>query len=52
MIPVTGNADHAGEFIFDWNEVNRRDRLILPGFTLFDETLREVCRTRASKTRR
>ena len=27
--------------VFDWNEVNRKGRLIPPGFTLFDETLRD-----------
>jgi 2-isopropylmalate synthase len=41
MIPVTGNADRAGEYIFDWNEADRRRRLIPPGFTLVDETLRD-----------
>jgi isopropylmalate/homocitrate/citramalate synthase len=38
-------ADHssmAGDaFIFDWNEVNRKGRLVPPGFSLFDETLRD-----------
>jgi isopropylmalate/homocitrate/citramalate synthase len=28
-------------FIFDWNEVNRKGRLVPPGFSLFDETLRD-----------
>jgi 2-isopropylmalate synthase len=34
-------ADRAGEFIFDWNEVNRKGRLVPQSFTLFDETLRD-----------
>ena len=29
------------EFIFDWNEVNRKGRLVPQSFTLFDETLRD-----------
>jgi 2-isopropylmalate synthase len=33
--------DRAGEFIFDWNEVNRKGRLVPQNFTLFDETLRD-----------
>jgi 2-isopropylmalate synthase len=33
--------DRAGEFIFDWNEVNRKGRLVPQGFSLFDETLRD-----------
>ncbi len=31
----------ADDLIFDWNEVNRKRPLIPPGFTLFDETLRD-----------
>jgi 2-isopropylmalate synthase len=34
-------ADRAGEFIFDWNEVNRKGRLVPQSFSLFDETLRD-----------
>ena len=30
-----------GEFIYDWNDVNRRGRPLPEGFTLFDETLRD-----------
>jgi len=33
--------DRAGEFIFDWNEVNRKGRLVPQRFSLFDETLRD-----------
>jgi 2-isopropylmalate synthase len=35
------DADRMGEFIFDWNEVNRKGRLVPQSFTLFDETLRD-----------
>jgi len=35
------NADRAGEFVFDWNEVNRKGRLVPQSFSLFDETLRD-----------
>ena len=41
MAAPTANADRAGEFIFDWNEVNRKGRLVPQSFTLFDETLRD-----------
>src|SRR5688500_13950118 len=34
-------ADRAAQFIFDWNEVNRKGRIVPQGFTLFDETLRD-----------
>ncbi|HEY1692033.1 MAG TPA: LeuA family protein [Polyangiaceae bacterium] len=39
--PPPQEADRAGEFIFDWNEVNRKGRLVPQSFTLFDETLRD-----------
>ncbi len=29
------------DYVFDWNEVERRGALIRPGFELFDETLRD-----------
>ena len=35
------NDARAQDLIFDWNEVNRKRPLIPPGFTLFDETLRD-----------
>jgi len=38
---MPSDADRAGEFIFDWNEVNRKGRLVPQTFTLFDETLRD-----------
>jgi len=38
---MPADADRAGEFIFDWNEVNRKGRLVPQSFTLFDETLRD-----------
>jgi 2-isopropylmalate synthase len=41
MPAFTTDADRAGEFIFDWNEVNRKGRLVPQSFTLFDETLRD-----------
>ncbi len=41
MTAFTTDADRAGEFIFDWNEVNRKGRLVTQTFTLFDETLRD-----------
>ena len=41
MPAITTDADRAGEFIFDWNEVNRKGRLVPQSFTLFDETLRD-----------
>jgi 2-isopropylmalate synthase len=34
---VSGDAD----YVFDWNEVERRGALIPKGFTVFDETLRD-----------
>ncbi len=34
-------ADRAGEFIYDWNELGRKGRLVPQSFTLFDETLRD-----------
>jgi 2-isopropylmalate synthase len=41
MPAFTTDADRAGEFIFDWNEVNRKGRVVAQSFTLFDETLRD-----------
>jgi len=44
MPAFTSEADgHARpeEFIFDWNELNRKGRLVPQRFTLFDETLRD-----------
>lgn len=35
------DAGRASDFIFDWNEVGRKGRIIASGFTLFDETLRD-----------
>ena len=34
-------SDRAAEFIFDWNEVNRKGRILPKGATFFDETLRD-----------
>ena len=38
---VMEGAGRAAELVFDWNEVNRKGRLIPKGYTLFDETLRD-----------
>ena len=38
---ATTGGDRAAQLVFDWNEVNRKGRLIPKGFTLFDETLRD-----------
>jgi isopropylmalate/homocitrate/citramalate synthase len=40
-MPAMTDADRAGEFIFDWNELNRKGRLVPQRFSLFDETLRD-----------
>jgi 2-isopropylmalate synthase len=40
MSSVATDSDRA-DLVFDWNEVNRKGRLIPKGFTLFDETLRD-----------
>jgi 2-isopropylmalate synthase len=39
--PGPEDADRADQFIFDWNEVNRKGRLVPQSFSLFDETLRD-----------
>jgi 2-isopropylmalate synthase len=39
--PENAGDDRSGEFIFDWNEVNRKGRLVPQSFSLFDETLRD-----------
>jgi 2-isopropylmalate synthase len=41
MVDFSTEADRATQFIFDWNEVNRKGRLVPTGFTLYDETLRD-----------
>jgi len=41
MAAQTTDGDRAGEFIYDWNEVGRKGRLVPQSFTLFDETLRD-----------
>ena len=35
------DSDRAGHLIYDWNEVDRRGRLIPKGVSFFDETLRD-----------
>jgi 2-isopropylmalate synthase len=35
------DSDRTGHLIYDWNEVDRRGRLISKGVTFFDETLRD-----------
>jgi 2-isopropylmalate synthase len=41
MPPPLSDADRARELIFDWNETNRKGRLVSPSFSLLDETLRD-----------
>jgi 2-isopropylmalate synthase len=41
MAEFSTEADRAAEFIFDWNEVNRKGRIVPSGYTLYDETLRD-----------
>ncbi len=41
MAAQTTEGDRAGEFIYDWNELGRKGRLVPQSFTLFDETLRD-----------
>jgi 2-isopropylmalate synthase len=38
---VVTNAPRSGNYIFDWNEVNRRGRFIPSNTTFLDETLRD-----------
>jgi isopropylmalate/homocitrate/citramalate synthase len=41
MAAVTTDGERAGDFIFDWNELNRKGRLVPQSFSLVDETLRD-----------
>src|SRR6476659_6126667 len=41
MTQFRTEADRAAEFIFDWNEVNRKGRITPKNATFFDETLRD-----------
>jgi 2-isopropylmalate synthase len=41
MSAAMTDSDRAGHLIYDWNEVDRRGRLIPKGVTFFDETLRD-----------
>lgn len=41
MAAVPPDPHGAGELIFDWNEVERKGRLVPPSFELVDETLRD-----------
>jgi 2-isopropylmalate synthase len=41
MSTVETNPAGSDSLIFDWNEVNRKGRIVPKGFTLFDETLRD-----------
>ena len=41
MTDFATDAARASELIFDWNEVNRKGRIIPPNATFFDETLRD-----------
>lgn len=41
MPAAATEAERAGDFIFDWNELNRKGRLVPQPFELVDETLRD-----------
>src|SRR3954471_8220396 len=41
MSEFATERDRAAGLIFDWNEVNRKGRILPAGFTFFDETLRD-----------
>jgi isopropylmalate/homocitrate/citramalate synthase len=41
MAVLTTDAERAEDFIFDWNELNRKGRLVPHKFSLVDETLRD-----------
>jgi 2-isopropylmalate synthase len=41
MSDFSTEADRAAQFVFDWNEVNRKGRLTPRNVTFFDETLRD-----------
>ncbi len=41
MAVLTTDAEGAGDFVFDWNELNRKGRLVPQRFSLVDETLRD-----------
>ena len=41
MAVLTTDAERARDFVFDWNEVNRKGRLVPQKFALLDETLRD-----------
>src|SRR5258708_7150798 len=41
MPAFTTGTDRAAEFVSDWNETNRRGRLVPQSFALVDETLRD-----------
>jgi 2-isopropylmalate synthase len=39
--PPAGDGERSGDLIFDWNELNRKGRLVPQAFALLDETLRD-----------
>jgi len=41
MTDYATDSDRAAQFIFDWNEVNRKGRITPKNATFFDETLRD-----------
>src|SRR6476646_3722271 len=41
FLTASDSAERAAQFIFDWNEVNRKGRLTPRNVTFFDETLRD-----------
>jgi 2-isopropylmalate synthase len=41
MAAAATDAERSGDFVFDWNELNRKGRLVPQAFALVDETLRD-----------
>ncbi len=41
MPDFSTEGDRAGSLVFDWNEVNRKGRILPPNASFFDETLRD-----------
>lgn len=41
MSDFATEGDRASSLVFDWNELNRKGRLLPPNFSFFDETLRD-----------
>ena len=41
MSDFATEGDRASSLVYDWNELNRKGRILPPNFTFFDETLRD-----------